>query len=135
MASEKYTVQKPIQVKNRGSLPCTVSKTGVTANADGDYVIKAGTPLYGANLGAARLNSPTTPFTIASTGESTAATKAMGLALDDIPFEKGASTASGTIVFDAIVDVLKLDAATQALLTTSVQTTLTNIQFINGRED
>ena len=134
MATVKYTVQKPIHILNRGALPCTVSKTGVTADLDGNYVIKAGTPLYGADLGAARLNTGT-PYTVAATGVTGNETKPQGVALDDIPFEKSASSASGTILFDGIVDVLKLDSDVQTKITTAVKTALTNIQFINGRAD
>lgn len=132
MDSGNYTVQKQICIRLRGSLPCTISKTGVTANADGDYVVKAGTPLYGADLGAARLSSS---YTVASTGASGSASTVQGVLLNDVPFAKGASTANGTIVFDAIVDVLKLDSDVQALITTAVKTALTNIQFVNGRAD
>lgn len=132
MESGKYTVQKQICIRLRGSLPCTISKTGVTANADGEYWVKAGTPLYGADIGAARLSSS---FTVAATGATGSETKVQGVLLNDVPFAKGATSASGTIVFDAIVDVLKLDSDVQALITTAVKTALTNIQFVNGRAD
>ena len=79
--TEKYTTPKQILILDRGSLPCTVSKTGVTADSDGDYVIKAGTPLYGADLGASRLS---TSYTVASTGATGSETKALGIAKNDI---------------------------------------------------
>lgn len=130
--AEKYTTPKQILILDRGSLPCTVSKTGVTVDSDGDYVIKAGTPLYGADLGASRL---TTSYTVSSTGATGSETKALGIAKNDIPFDKGASTASGTITFDAIVDVLKIDSTTQALITAAVKSAVPNLQFVNGRTD
>lgn len=132
--SEKVTTQKQILIAQdtARSLPCTVSKTGVTANADGDYVVKAGTPLYGADLGASRL---TTSYTISASGASGSETKALGVLYQDIYFDKGATTASGTIVYDGSVDYLKLDNSVQTFITTAVKTALPNIQFINGRED
>ena len=127
---EKYTTHKQILIAQdtSRSLPCLVSKTGVTINADGDYIVKAGTPLYGTDFGMNR----DTALTVSSTGESA---KAQGVLYQDVVFEKGAQTANGTIVLDGMVDYLKLDTTVQLLITTAVKTALPNIQFVKGRAD
>lgn len=131
--SANYTTHKQILIAQdtARALPCLVSKTGVTANADGDYIVKAGTPLYGADFGTNR----DTALTIASTGSTGNETKAQGVLYQDVVFENGATTANGTLVYDGTVDLLKLDTSVQALITTAVKTTLTNVQFVRGRKD
>lgn len=128
--SGKITTHKQILIAQdtARALPCLVSKTGVTANADGDYIVKAGTPLYSTDFGVNR----DTPLTVSGSGESA---KAQGVLYQDVTFEKGATTANGTLVYDGTVDLLKLDASVQALITTAVKTALTNVQFVKGRAD
>ncbi|MCM1437782.1 MAG: hypothetical protein NC131_01030 [Roseburia sp.] len=126
----KYTTHKQILIAQdtARALPCIVSKTGVTVNTDGDYIVKAGTPLYGADFGTNR----DTPLTVSGSGESV---KAQGVLYQDVTFENGATTANGTLVYDGTVDLLKLDASVQTLITTTVKTALTNVQFVKGRAD
>lgn len=108
------------------SIGCVVSKTGVTANSDGEYVVKAGTPLYGTDIGANR----ETALTISSSG---AESKAQGILYQDVVFDKGADKANGTLVVDGMVDYLKLNSTVQTLITAAVKTALPNIQFVKGR--
>lgn len=109
---------------------CIVSKTGVTAT-DGKYVVKAGTPLYGTDVGMNR----ETALTVAATGATGSETKAQGVLYKDIVFEDGATTANGTLVIIGTVDYLKLDSTVQALITSTVKTTLSSIKFVKGRKD
>ncbi len=105
---------------------CIVSKTGVTAT-DGKYVVKAGTPLYGTDVGMNREIALTV-----SGGESA---KAQGVLYKDVVFENGASTANGTLIIVGTVDYLKLDTSVQALITTAVKTALPSVHFVKGRKD
>lgn len=107
---------------------CLVSKTGVIANDDGDYIVKAGTPLYGTDVGMNR----DIALTIVSTGTSPNNTTVQGILNSNVVFKKGATTANGTLVIDGTVDYLKLDSDVQALITSTVKSTLTDIHFIKG---
>lgn len=119
---------KPETARRNG---CLISKTGVLPNSDMEYVVKAGTPLYGTDAGMNRQ----TALTIASTGESTAATTAQGVLYEDVVFKGSETTANGVIVINGEVDWLKLDSSVQALITASVKSQLTHIQFTKGRAD
>ncbi len=105
---------------------CVVSKTGVTAT-DGKYVVKAGTPLYGTDVGMNR--------EIALTVSGSESAKAQGVLYKDVVFENGASTANGTLIIVGTVDYLKLDTSVQALITTAVKTALPSVHFVKGRKD
>lgn len=110
---------------------CVVSKTGVTANDNGEYVVKAGTPLYGTDVGMNR----ETALTIAATGVTGSETKPQGILYKNVPFESGETTANGVLVIDGTVDYLKLDSTVQTLITTTVKTALPTIHFVKGRKD
>lgn len=131
--SETFDTRKQILINQDSAtrIGCLVSKTGVTANSDGKYVVKQGTPLYGTDVGMNR----ETALTVAATGATGSETKAQGILYNDVVFEDDATTANGTLVIDGTVDYLKLDSTVQALITTAVKTTLTNIHFIKGRAD
>lgn len=105
---------------------CVVSKTGVTATEDGKYVVYAGTPLYGTDVGANR----ETALTISSSSGT-----AQGVLYKTVVFDDDASTANGTLVIVGTVDYLKLDTSVQTLITTDVKTALVGVHFVNGRAD
>lgn len=90
-------------------------------------MVKAGTPLYGTDVGMNR----ETALTV-SGGESA---KAQGVLYKDVVFEDGATTANGTLVISGTVDYLKLDTSVQSLITTAVKTALTRVSFVKGRKD
>lgn len=110
---------------------CLVSSTGVTTNSDGKKIVKAGTPLYGAEVGMNRQ----TALTVSSTGATGSETKAQGVLYHDVVFEGSETSANGCLIIDGTVDYLKLDSTVQALITTAVKTALPNIHFVKGRED
>lgn len=131
---ETYTTGNSILINQDSAtrIGCLVSKTGVTANSDGDYIVKAGTPLYGSDAGMNRQ----TALTVAATGATGSETTAQGVLYEDVVFESGASTANGTLVIEGTVDYLKLDSGTQALITTAVKTALKgSVHFVKGRAD
>lgn len=107
---------------------CVVSKSGVSIDSDGKYVVKAGTPLYGADVGMNR----EVALTVASAGSDTTA---QGVLYKDVVFADGESTANGVLVIVGTVDYLKLDATVQALITTAVKTALPSVHFVKGRKD
>lgn len=131
---ETYTTGNSILINQDSAtrIGCLVSKTGVTANSDGDYIVKAGTPLYGSDAGMNRQ----TALTVAATGATGSETTAQGVLYEDVVFESGASTANATLVIEGTVDYLKLDSVTQALITTAVKTALKgSVHFVKGRAD
>lgn len=119
---------KPETARRNG---CLVSKTGVVANSDGEYIVKAGTPLYGTDAGMNR----DVALTVAATGSGDTATKPQGVLYRDIKFVGTSTKANGVLVIDGEVDYLKLDSTVQALITAAVKTALPNIQFTKGRAD
>lgn len=118
---------KPETARRNG---CLVSKSGVVVDANGNYVVKAGTPLYGTKAGMNR----ETALTVAAVG-TTNPTTPQGILYQDVVFGKNENTANGVLVINGEVDWLKLDATVQALLTDTVQGALTHIQFTKGRAD
>lgn len=118
---------KPETARRNG---CLVSKTGVLPNADSEYIVKAGTPLYGTDAGMNRQ----TALTVASTGATGSETKAQGVLYEDIKFVGTDTTANGVIVINGEVDYLKLDSSVQTLVD-AAKSQLTHIQFTKGRAD
>lgn len=106
---------------------CVVSKTGVTVDSEGRYVVKAGTPLYGADAGLNR----DTALTIAAASTETA----QGVLYEDIVFETGETQANGVLVTLGKIDYLKLDSTVQAKITETVRTALPRIEFVKGVAD
>lgn len=102
------------------AIPCIVSNTGVSANAEGKKIIKAGTPLYGsANV-----------FMERQTALSTSGAKAYGIARWDIDVTAG--NANATLLVDGYVDYLKLASTVQTAVD-SASENLPRILFVKGR--
>ena len=104
------------------AIPCIVSNAGITANAEGKKIIKAGSPLYGS---ADVFMNRQTVLTTVSTGNTI-----YGLARWDIDVTAGNTNA--TLLVDGYVDYLKLDSAVQTLID-SAKASLTRILFLKGR--
>lgn len=126
MSLEKYTTHKQILIdqKNSSALPCQVSRTGATLNDDGDYVVKAGTPLYGDDWKTNR-----------DVALTVSGVTAQGVLYQDVVFEKGKDTANGTLVYVGTVDLLKLESDVVSLITSAVKSALPTVHFVNGRKD
>ena len=104
------------------AIPCIVSNAGITANAEGKKIIKAGSPLYGS---ADVFMNRQTVLTTVSTGNTI-----YGIARWDIDVTAGNTNA--TLLVDGYVDYLKLDSAVQTLID-SAKASLTRILFLKGR--
>lgn len=107
------------------SLPCIIGNTGLTA-VDGKKILKAGTPLYG------DITARDTAFVKATTSGSDGnkTSNATAILLHDVDVTDG--NANGTIVLAGCIDLLKLDAATQALIDAETKKALSNIIFVKG---
>lgn len=130
MSSKKVTTHKQILINqdDASKLPVQVSKSGVVVNSDGEYVIKAGTPLYG------NLEKRDTAFTVTSTGADANKTTVQGVLYQDVPFKGSNTTENGTIVYVGTVDLLKLDTTTRALITAAVKSAIPAVHFTEGRD-
>lgn len=100
------------------TLPARVTNTGVDADSDGKKILKAGTPLAG------NIAKRDTAFTKTNGSSATA------VLMHDVDVTEGAENA--TIILAGCVDLLKLDAATQALVTSDVISALPRIIFVEG---
>lgn len=126
IVTETYGTRKQILINQDSAtrIGCLVSKTGVVINSEGKYIVKAGTPLYGTDVGMNR----ETPLTISGSTPQ-------GILYTDVEFESSeATTANGCLVIDGTVDYLKLDSDVQSLVD-SAKSSLVNIHFVKGRED
>lgn len=103
-------------------IPCIVSNAGITANAEGKKIIKAGSPLYGS---ADVFMNRQTVLTTVSTNNTI-----YGIARWDIDVTAGNTNA--TLLVDGYVDYLKLDSAVQTLIN-SAKANLPRILFLKGR--
>ena len=103
------------------AIPCVVSNAGVSANAEGKKIIKAGTPLYATQE----------VFMNRQTVLSTTGTTAYGVARWDIDVTAGDTNT--TLLVDGYVDYLKLESDVQELVDTA-KAGLTRILFIKGRK-
>lgn len=108
------------------TMPVVVKDTGVTADAAGRKIVKAGTPLYAASD---IFMNPQTKMQVAAAAEGG---KPYGIARWDIDVTDGEN--NGTMINIGVVDYLKLDAATQALVTAQIAN-LPRILFRKGRKD
>lgn len=90
---------------NSTAFSIVVANTGVTADAEGKKIIKAGTPLYGS------LTARNTAFTI-SGGEGA---KPVGVALHDVDVTAG--NANSQILVAGFIDVSKVDSSVVTALT------------------
>lgn len=113
------------------SFPCIVSNTGVSANADGRKIIKAGSPLFG-SVDFTRNRDTKLRVTADETYKYCA-----GVARWDIDVTAGDTNA--TVLYFGFVDYLKLDAAVQTAVDTALSaggyepTKGFRITFIKGR--
>lgn len=103
------------------SLPCRVTNTGISANADGKKIIEAGTPVSGS------LEARDTAFVVASTTEGVS--NAVGVVLHDVDVTSGAMNAQ--VCTFGFVDVNKVSTAVAAMYTAAAKTALAGrIQFM-----
>lgn len=108
--AEKYILIAP---ENCVTLPARIGGSAGTT-------IKAGTPLKG------DLKARDTAFTAEATTPNV-------VLLHDVTIPTGATSANGTIITQGIVDMLKMDSATQALITATVVTALAGkVDFTRG---
>lgn len=117
--------EKHILIANNSymvTLGAQVTNTGVDADADGKKILKAGTPVAG------DITKRGTAFVKATTTEGVS--NATAVLMHDVDVTAGAE--NGTIILAGCVDLLKLDAATKALVTSAVTTALPRIIFVEG---
>ena len=117
--------EKHILIANNSymvTLGAQVTNTGVVADADGKKILKAGTPLAG------DITKRGTAFVKATTTEG--ASNATAVLMHDVDVTAGAE--NGTIILAGCVDLLKLDTATKALVTSDVVSALPRIIFVEG---
>lgn len=118
---ETYGIRKDIVIGVESyyiALPAQVTNTGVDADSDGRKILRAGTPLAG------DITKRDTAFT------KTNGNTAKAILLHDVDVTEGANNA--TIVLAGCIDLLKLDTATQALITSDVKAALPRIIFVEG---
>ncbi len=117
--------EKHILIANNSymvTLGAQVTNTGVDADADGKKILKAGTPLAG------DITKRGTAFVKATTTEGVS--NATAVLMHDVDVTAGAE--NGTIILAGCVDLLKLDTATKALVTSAVVSALPRIIFVEG---
>ena len=114
------------------TLGAQIGNAGVTADANGRKIVKAGTPLYGDLL------DRDTAFVVATqteaAGDNPASNNANAVLLHDVDVTAGDE--NGTIISTGHIDKLKLDADVQALITAEAVAALKaeGIKFINGSQ-
>lgn len=117
--------EKHILIANNSymvTLGAQVTNTGINADSEGKKILKAGTPLYG------DITKRGTAFVKATTTEGVS--NATAVLLHDVDVTAGAENA--TIILAGCVDLLKLDTATKALVTSAVTAALPRIIFVEG---
>lgn len=100
------------------TIGCLVTNTGISANAEGKKIIKAGTPVGGGDVLANRQT------VLAKNTESP-----VGVLLHDVDVTAGQENA--TLVVEGIVDIEKLDADVKELVGTA-KANLTKVTFMSG---
>lgn len=93
-----------------------IGNTGVTADSDGNKILKAGTPVSG------DLTKRTTAFVKATTSGNPAASNAVGVLEHDVDVTAGAE--NGSVLLFGFVNLERLDTATVALITDEVKAAL-----------
>lgn len=124
--------EKPILVdeRNSTSFSVVVDATGVSADSDGNKIIKAGTPMYGS------LEARNTAFVVATqtaaAGDNPASNNATCLLLHDVDVTglTGGATRNAQVLVFGFVDLNKLDTAVQSMITAEVKANLRMIQFV-----
>lgn len=123
------------------TFPCLVTNTGITADAEGRKILKAGTPI-GAGAAIAGTNDVLLKRDQVLVKDTS---YAQGVILHDTDVTAGATNA--TIMVAGYVDYLKLDSTVQTMVDTAYMTTTpsggsatntgnavnANIKFIKGR--
>lgn len=97
-----------VDEKNSTAVSIKIANTGVSANADGQKIVKAGTPVYGS------LTARETAFTISGS----AGAKPVGVILHDVDVTSG--TKNSQIVISGIIDVSKVETTVATALTSAV---------------
>lgn len=122
ISTETAATRKTILVDelNSTAFSCMVANTGISADADGKKIAKAGTPLTGS------LEARGTAFTVASTTEGVS--NAIGILLHDVDVTDG--TKNAQVVVFGFIDLNKLESDVQALITSAVKAALKMIQFV-----
>ena len=101
------------------AVPAIFGNTGVSANAEGKKIIKAGTPVY----------ASADPLMNRQTVLGVAGTNAYGVARHDIDVTAG--NTNDTLLVAGYVDYLKLESSVQTLVD-SAKDKLSKITFIKG---
>ena len=89
-----------------------IGNTGVTADSDGNKILKAGTPVSG------DLTKRTTAFTVATSSGTPAVSNAIGVLEHDVDVTNGAE--NGSVIIFGFVNLERLDSATASLITADV---------------
>lgn len=113
--------EKHILIANNSymvTLGAQVTNTGVDADDEGKKILRAGTPLAG------DITKRGTALT------KTNGSSAVAVLMHDVDVTAGAENA--TIILAGCVDLLKLDDATKALVTSDVVSALPRIIFVEG---
>ncbi len=110
-----------ISPQNLKTVGAIVNVADIVADSNGDYVLKAGTPVYGSALSEDR-----------QTALTLSGIKARGIVYRDIYFENGEKEVNVTLIVNGMVDITYLDEDIKEKLTHEVQSQLFNIQFVNG---
>lgn len=111
---------------NSTAFSCMVANTGISADANGRKIAKAGTPLAG-NLtarGTAFVKATTTPGEGGAAGTS----NAVGILLHDVDVTSG--TKNAQVVVFGFIDLNKLESDVQALIDAETKAALKMIQFV-----
>lgn len=105
---------------NSTAFSCKVANTGISADANGKKIAKAGTPLTG------DLTARGTAFAKATT--TSGVSNAVGILLHDVDVTDGVKNAQ--VVVFGFIDLNKLESDVQELVTAEVKTALRMIQFV-----
>jgi hypothetical protein len=102
------------------TIGCRVNNTGVSADENGEKIIKAGTPVGGTTK---VLENRQTELSVTNSAESGA--NSQGVLLHDVNVTKG--SANATLIIEGNVDSTKIDTINEA-----AKIALTKINFIAG---
>lgn len=124
MEKTSYVTPKNILISQDSylfSMGVIVTNTGISADANGKKIIKAGTPIGGST---SVLENRQTVLVSTNTAQNGAT--AQGVLLHDVDVTAG--EANGTMVVAGVIDLLKLATAPVA----EAKTVLTKIIFVKG---
>ena len=109
-----------VDEKNSTAVSCKVANTGISADANGRKIAKAGTPLAG------DLTARGTAFTKATT--TGGVSNAVGILLHDVDVTDG--TKNAQVVIFGTFDLNKFESDVAALIDSATKAALKMIQFI-----